>query len=895
MIDSGSSNVLVRASLAERSKIVINCISRPLFTVGDAYQPSVTTLGESTADITIYGAYAAEHPVLVVSDDSIPVDVLVGRTWLNLPHISYYKQHDQFIIESLNVISPDSTSEHVGAELTDVCVALVSAENPFSSPLTKSDVHIDEQVPDTVCHRLVLLINEYRDVFAKTLLELGCTDVHKMNIVEVIGSGPVRQKPYRTSPSDRRMISRILDEWKTAGIISDSTSPYASPVLLVNKGTGDKRLCVDYRRLNQQKIDQPYPMPEIDGLLSQLVEGRFFSTMDLSNGFLQIPLSEEAKEKTAFVTEETTAKFERMPFGLKGAPGVFQKTMNVVFKDLKDAGLIHIYLDDLIIPSRDWEDMLSVVRRVFQSLRTASLTLKPGKCTFGASKLDFLGFTVSKGVIQPGPKVHAIKSFPRPRDVHEVRRFLGLAGYFRRFIISYASLAAPLTQLTSKDTPYEWTEERETSFVALRDHLCSAPVVRMFDQNAEVTQVHTDASAVALSGILLQGPTSTELHMVYAVSKKTTEAESKYHSSRLELYAVIWSLNRLRPYLLGIRFTVVTDCQSLVYLNMHKTVKPQIARWFEVLQEFDFDVKFRPGSRMSHVDALSRAAPTPPVEGVLSVNEELTERLDVFEFCRQRSIKHTLNSTCHPQANGQVERANRTIVPLLSILSTDQERWDDKVGELERHLNTAVNKTSNKTPFEALHGYRPRYTGDVLSSFSRTRNDWTDPSEIQKQVFDAVANGQTRMKEHYDKRHHEGVKYDVGEVVVMTCQPRADQPTKLQAKYRGRPLQVLKVLPGDTYRVAEVATDGREVYATTAHTSQLKSWKIFREIGEEDRMDSADDSDCGDVQHADRDVRHEVDDSNRENDQHAERDARHEVEDQQSAVVVADAASSGIL
>jgi len=190
-------------------------------------------------------------------------------------------------------------------------------------------------------------------------------------------------------------------------------------------------------------------------------------------------------------------------------------------------------------------------------------------------------------------------------------------------------------------------------------------------------------------------------------------------------------------------------------------------------------------------------------------------------------------------------------------LSTDQERWDDKVGELERHLNSAVNKTSTKMPFEALHGYRPRYTGDALSSFSRTRSEWTDPSEVQKQVFDAVAKEQVQMKEHYDKRHHEGVTYDVGEVVVMTRQPRADQPTKLQAKYRGRPLQVIKVLPGDTYRVAEVATDGREVYATTAHTSQLKSWKILREIGEESRRDSEGSDDS--QPEVERVVRREVD------------------------------------
>lgn len=196
--------------------------------------------------------------------------------------------------------------------------------------------------------------------------------------------------------------------------------------------------------------------------------------------------------------------------------------------------------------------------------------------------------------------------------------------------MNYTKLVAPLTLLTGKDVPYVWEEPQQQAFEELRKQLCNASVVRMFDSKAVVTQVHTDASSVALSGMLLQGPSATKLHMVYAVSKKTTTAESKYHSSRLELHAVIWTLNRLRPYLLGIRFTVVTDCQSLIYLNIHKTVKPQVARWFEVLQEFEFDIKFRPVERMAHVDALSRAACPTATKEVLSVNEELSTRLDVL-------------------------------------------------------------------------------------------------------------------------------------------------------------------------------------------------------------------------------------------------------------------------
>jgi len=412
----------------------------------------VVTLGEATASIMIDGAYAEDHPVCVVSDDSIPVDVLVGRTWLDLPHINYYKRGNDFVIEAIGAICPSITTENVESECSDIHTALVDVEKPVPSPLVEQDVKIDSNVPPDERMKLLTLLNEYRHVFAKSLAELGCTDVLHMDIVEMPGSEPVRQRPYRTSPSDRRIISQILDEWRAAGIITDSTSPYASPVLLVSKGTGEKRLCVDFRRLNQQTVDQPYPMPEIDELLSHLAEGKLFSTLDLSNGFLQIPLTDEAKEKTAFVTEETTAKFERMAFGLKGAPGMFQKAMNLVFKELRDAGDIYIYLDDIIIPSQDWEHMLHVIRLVFESLRSANLTLKPAKCTFGARQLDFLGFTISSGEIRPGPKVNVIRNFPPPRDAHEVRRFLGLAGYFRRFIVNYAKLAAPLTLLTGKDT-----------------------------------------------------------------------------------------------------------------------------------------------------------------------------------------------------------------------------------------------------------------------------------------------------------------------------------------------------------------------------------------------------------------------------------------------------------
>lgn len=671
---------------------------------------------------------------------------------------------------------------------------------------------------------------------------------------------------------------------------------------------------MDYRHLNDQTDTPPYPVPDINSRLSSLAAANMFTTLDLTHGFLQIPLTPESKDKTAFITEDTTAKSERMPFGLKGAPATFQKLMSIIFKDLKLAGIVNTYLDNIIIPSRDWAHMMNSLEQVLMVLTKANLTLKPSKCVFGARELDYLGFRISKQVIKPGRKVEAIAPFPPPRDAYELRRFLGLAGYFRRFIVKYAELADPLTRLTAKDVPYKWCTEQKTAFEELKQRLCADPVVQMYDPKSPVTELHTDASSHALSGILLQGPTSTDLHMVYAVSKKTTIPESKYHSSRLELLAMIWSLNRLRPLLLGISFTIRTDCQALVYLNLHKTTKPQIARWYDVLQEFDFVIRYRPGSRMGHVDALSRVVLVEDEPRFVDV--EISERIDVFTamtkqeavrimqatdphvrslietqknnprrsnslseyeviddilykqyngrpllvvpkcmrkgvvieahdygghfsvdrtvahivadywfagkrryvkhhismcvdclvhkkpagrrpgelhpippgvrpfqvihidhlgpfeitpsknqyllvvidnltkyvqlypcrstntaavlrsmekfcaergipdriisdrgtcftahafeaFCQKNGIRHTLNSTRHPQANGQVERTNRTIVPILSVSAKNHNDWDSHLRHIENMLNTAPNKSITKTPFETLHGYLP--------------------------------------------------------------------------------------------------------------------------------------------------------------------------------------------
>lgn len=1038
LVDTGCSAVLVRRTAATKCRLIVDPQVYPLYTVGNVDRPSVNAVGKAIAKVTVDAVVADCHDVRIVDDDLIPVDVMVGRTWLELPHVNYYKRGHEIVFETNSHLDGKVMTEEAYGDYPQVLMADCDANSTHVDPITGDDVKIGPEL-DSACRKsLLTLINKYRGAFAKSIGELGCTNVLAMDITEIENCAPVRMKPYKTSPTDRRTIAKILEDWKRAGIIADSTSAYASPVLLVNKANGEKRLCVDYRKLNQQTVTQPFPMPDVDSQLSKLADGRIFTTLDLSNGFLQIPLSEEAKCKTAFVTEETTARFERMPFGLKGAPATFQRLMSAVFKNLSEAGKVHTYLDDIIIPSKSVNDMLEVLDLVLKALVEAKLTLKPSKCSFGMKTLDYLGFRIAEGEIRPGPKIDALANFPRPRDAHEVRRFLGLAGYFRRFIVKYAEVAEPLTLLTAKDAPYEWREEQQAAFNKLKCALCAEPVVAMYRPDAEITEIHTDASSKALSGILFQGQKSTQLKMVYAVSKRTTLAESKYHSSRLELFAIIWTLNRLRQYLLGMRFTVVTDCQALVYLNIHKTTKPQIARWYEVFQEFDFEIKYRPGTRMPHVDALSRA-PHDEEGTVRSVEDELSDRVDLFvamtkfeavrllqatdervrrlmeilngptnekndevndyqvtegvlykvcngrpllvvpkamrkgiviaahdyaghfsvdrtvsrilvdywfpglrryvkqhiamcvdclvnkkpagskpgylhpippgkrpfqlihidhlgpfetsakknkyllvlvdsltkytqlfpckttntvavlrildrfctergiperivsdrgtcftshafeTFCDDRGIRHTLNSTRHPQANGQVERANRTILTLLSVTTSDHTSWDTQLRQVENMLNTAPNKATTKTPYETLHGYLPRFHKGILPTLSLTGTNWRDPQDVQAEARESIVNAQVKMKTAHDRKRHLGIKYEVGEVVVMLKQPVPHLSTKLQSKYRVKPLQVVEVLPSDTYRVAEISMDGHETYATTAHVSQLKSWKVLKD------------------------------------------------------------------
>lgn len=466
------------------------------------------------------------------------------------------------------------------------------------------------------------LIKKYEHCFSDELATIGKCKTTSMQI-EVTTVTPVRLRPYQVPFAKQLTVKKLIDELMQNDIITKSTSPYASPIVLVAKPNGEDRLCVDYRSLNQITVKQPFPMPVIDELLAKLSGNKYFTSMDLISGYYQIPVEPNSQKYTAFVTHEGHYQFTRMPFGLVNAPSVFQSLMNDLISSLPP-GEVVAYLDDTVIPSTTIKEGLERLERFLQALAKVGLTLRMDKCVFLRERIKFLGHSVSIDGIQPGDnKVNAIKDFPAPQNIHEVRRFIGLTGFFRKFVENYSAISRPLTDLlkTKNNPAFKWGEHQTEAFEELKRRLCSAPVLALYNVNLR-HEVHTDASSFGIAGVLLQEDADGKLRPVFYFSRHCTEAESKYSSHELEVLAIVETLERFRFYLIGKSFRVVTDCAAVTTTKTTKQLIPRIARWWLRLQEFDFVLVHRAGVQMSHVDAMSRC-PVGRECGVADVSERI--------------------------------------------------------------------------------------------------------------------------------------------------------------------------------------------------------------------------------------------------------------------------------
>jgi len=462
---------------------------------------------------------------------------------------------------------------------------------------------VDPTVPSDVKLRLESLLVSYQDVFSQSEYDLGCTSVvqHSINT----GENPPFRQALRPQPrAHLPVIDRLLDEMQHQGVIEPCQSEWASNIVLVKKKDGSIRFCVDYRKLNSLTSKDAYPLPRIDTCLDTLSGAAWYSTFDLRSGFHQVSMNPRDSNKTTFVCHRGTYRFPKMPFGLCNAPATFQRLMDTVLTGL-NFDICLAYLDDIIIFSRDLDSHLERLERLFTRLREANLKLKPSKCQVMQKQVTFLGFTVSQAGVGTDPsKIEAIQDWPVPTNLRQSRAFVGLCQYYRRFVPNFSEIAAPLHALTKKGARFDWSPQCQSAFEKLKYCLTSADVLALPNDEGKFI-LDCDASDNAIGAVLSQVQNGEERPIFYA-SQLYDKHQRNYNVTRKELLAVITFVRKFRQYLLGKPFLIRSDHAALQWLK--RTAEPigQQARWIEILEEFDYTIEHRPGSKHGNADALSR-------------------------------------------------------------------------------------------------------------------------------------------------------------------------------------------------------------------------------------------------------------------------------------------------
>uniref|UniRef100_A0A7I5E5B3 RNA-directed DNA polymerase n=1 Tax=Haemonchus contortus TaxID=6289 RepID=A0A7I5E5B3_HAECO len=468
---------------------------------------------------------------------------------------------------------------------------------------------------------LMEVLMENEDAFAVSEKELSRTSLTEMDI-DTGDNPPVKLKARPVPLSIRPMLKELLEDLQKRSIIEKSSSPWAFPIVLVEKKDGSLRLCVDYRELNKRIKQDPYPLPTIEAILQSLAGKKFFSTLDLCSGYWQIPLSEKAKEKSAFTTPEGLFQFKVTPFGLSTSPAVFQRLMDNVLHDLL-GNEIFCYIDDIIICTETRARHLELLSKVCEKLRKAGLRLKAKKCVLLQTKVAFLGHLIdSEGVHMDPNKVMAVERYPTPTNVKEMRTFLGMASYYRKFCLGFSKHAGILFRLTAAKAKWAWTQEHEEAFKRVKKMICSAPVLAQPDVEAAKNGkrpfvICTDASTTGLGAVLSQEGEDGYLHPIFFASKALSKAERRYHVTDLEALAVVFALRRFHMFIYGLPTTVMTDHQPLTALFQRSNVSTRILRWSLEVQRYNLQIKYVKGKANVIADALSRGAAKEPEETLI--------------------------------------------------------------------------------------------------------------------------------------------------------------------------------------------------------------------------------------------------------------------------------------
>ena len=464
----------------------------------------------------------------------------------------------------------------------------------------KSSEKLDESQKEQLKQFLI----EFQDVFSKNSSDIGFTDLvkHRINTAD---SKPIKQRPYRIPLAKREAAEKEIQDMLNRGIIEPSNSPWCSPIVMVTKKDGSIRFCCDFRKLNEATIKDCQPLPRIDDTLDALSGSCWYSVTDMRSGYWQCGLEESDREKTAFsIPGSGLWQFRVLCFGLCGAPATFERLVERVLSGLTWK-ICMVYLDDIIVFSKSFEEHLQNLREVCSRLKTANLKLHPSKCSLFQKEVEFLGHKISeKGVSTDDRKIEAVKNWPTPKNVKDVRSYLGLCSYYRRYVQNFASIAKPLHELTEKGRKFVWTDKCQEAFDTLKHHLTSSPILG-YPKDDSVFILDTDASNVGMGAVLSQNQDGVERVISY-FSKTFSKSERNYCVTRKELLAIVNAVKNFHHYLYGRPFLVRSDHGSLRWLMNFKNPEGQLARWLETLSAYDYTIVHRPGRVHCNADSLSR-------------------------------------------------------------------------------------------------------------------------------------------------------------------------------------------------------------------------------------------------------------------------------------------------
>lgn len=614
-MDSQASHCFIDKAFVDKCGI----LTRPIHKMVELANGTSALL---SAECTVYirmpskhsgSAYVNKLTCLVV-DLGADHDIILGQDWLlkTGAELSFAKRVCTLVHSGL-VLTPIpkqqiKTLKTPLLSVTQVKRALSKGARCFTVHVVATDTSVPpttfaSKLPEHISPAVRTALEKYESVFATPQGLPPDRGIHHV-IPEIPGAKPHYRPPYRLSPLEVAEVEKQIKDLLLKGFIEPSNSPYGSPILFVGKKDGSLRLCCDFRKENAQTQKARFPLPRIDQLLDQLKGAQVFSSLDLQAGFHQILISPEDVPKTAFTTPFGHYHWRVMPFGCANAPSTFQSVMNKIFQPLLGKGVL-VYMDDILVYAKTPAEHVCLLEKVLQILHENEFYAKLSKCEFELKELKYLGHIVGSEGIKVNPsKVSAVQDWPIPTSAKDVRSFLGLSNYFRKFIQGYATLVAPLTHLTRKNvlwTPHTWNDACQTAFDGIKQALVQAPVLALPDFGQPFTmEVICDASTAGIGAVLTQDGKA----LAYE-SKKLTDAEKKWTTTEQELWAVVHALHVWRCYLEGLPFTVVTDHNPNIYFQTQPNLSRRQARWSEYLQRFDFKWEYRPG-RTNVADPLSR-------------------------------------------------------------------------------------------------------------------------------------------------------------------------------------------------------------------------------------------------------------------------------------------------